>query len=281
LKGTVLISGIGIAGPALAHWLLRHGFAPTLVERAPQLRTGGYVIDFWGAGYDIAEEVGLMPEILRAGYRIREVRLVDARGRRVGGFDADAFRAATLGRFTTLPRGELGRILYGAVAGKAETLFGDSVTCLEEDTDGVRVRFEHGVPRRFDLVIGADGLHSAVRALTFGPESRFEKFLAFVVAAFEIHGYRPRDENVYVAHAVPGRQIARFAMRDDGTMILVVVADGESASSFMALAGLVPKGADQWSGRLSSKWVEYKRSCYHERRTSSERRGSWPHRNSL
>jgi 2-polyprenyl-6-methoxyphenol hydroxylase-like FAD-dependent oxidoreductase len=229
LKGTVLISGIGIAGPALAHWLLRYGFVPTLVERASQLRTGGYVIDFWGAGYDIAEEMGLMPDILRAGYRLREVRLVDSRGRRVGGFDADAFGAATLGRFTSLPRGELGRILYGAVAGRVETLFGDSVAGLEEETDGVRVRFEHGAPRRFDLVIGADGLHSAVRALAFGPESSFEKFLAFVVAAFEIRGYQPRDEDVYVAYTAPGRQVSRFAMRDDRTMVLIVVADGAAA----------------------------------------------------
>ena len=228
VKGTVLISGIGIAGPALAHWLLRYGLVPTLVERAPQLRTGGYVIDFWGAGYDVAEKMGVLPDILRAGYRVREVRLVDSQGRRVGGFDAEAFRAATLGRFTSLPRGELGRILYAAVEGKVDTRFGDSVVALEEDADGVRVRFEHGAPRRFDLVIGADGLHSAVRAIAFGPESTFEKFLNFVVAAFEVRGYRPRDEDVYIGHAVPGLQVSRFSMRDDRTMILVVVADQEA-----------------------------------------------------
>src|SRR5688500_16924897 len=87
----VVISGIGRAGPALAHGLLRYGFAPTLVERAPKLRTGGYIIDFWGAGNDIVEKMGLLPELLRVSYRVREVRIVDRRGRRVGGFDADVF----------------------------------------------------------------------------------------------------------------------------------------------------------------------------------------------
>jgi 2-polyprenyl-6-methoxyphenol hydroxylase-like FAD-dependent oxidoreductase len=223
----VLISGIGIGGPALAHWLLRYGFAPTLVERAPHLRINGYAIDFWGAGYDVIEKMGLLEQVLRAGYRVREVRLVNGRGRRVGGFDADLFRRATLGRYTTLARGDLSAILCRAIEGRAEMLFGNSVTALEEDAEGVLVRFQHGSPRRFDLVIGADGLHSAVRALTFGPESRFEKFLGYAVAAVELTGYRPRDADVYVAYSVPGRQVGRFAMRDDRTMILFVIADDD------------------------------------------------------
>ena len=82
----VLISGIGIAGPALAHWLIRHGYVPTLVERAPRPRTEGYVIDFWGVGYDIAQKMGLLPDILAAGYRVQEVRIVNDRGARIERF---------------------------------------------------------------------------------------------------------------------------------------------------------------------------------------------------
>src|SRR5579862_6772809 len=98
---TVLISGAGIAGPTLAYWLKRAGFEPTLLERAPALRSGGYVIDFWGLGYDIAESMGLTLDILRAGYRIREMRIVNAHGKRIAGFDVKVFVEITGGRYVT------------------------------------------------------------------------------------------------------------------------------------------------------------------------------------
>lgn len=173
----MLISGIGVAGPALAHWLLRFGFRPTLVERAPRLRESGYVIDFWGAGFDVVERMGLLPDVLRAGYQVREVRFLDARGRPAARVDADVFSQTTGGRFTSLQRSALSAIVYRSIEGRAETLFGDSIAALAEDDDGVAVTFASGATRRFDLVIGADGLHSAVRALTFGPEAQFERYL--------------------------------------------------------------------------------------------------------
>ena len=222
---SVLISGIGIAGPALAFWLARHGLVPTLVERAPALRRGGYVIDFWGAGYDIAEQMGVLPDILRAGYRVQEVRIVDGHGRRRGGFDAEVFREVALGRYTTVARRELGAVLFRAVESRVESLFGDSITALEQQPDGVLVRFAHAPARRFDLVVGADGLHSTVRRLVFGPEARFERYLGQIVAAFEVTGYPHRDPDVYVAYAAPGRQIARFTLRDDRVLFLCVFAE--------------------------------------------------------
>lgn len=229
LPRTALISGVGIAGPALAFWMLRAGIVPTLVERAPRLRTGGYIVDFWGVGYDIAERMGVLPDILRAGYRVREVRLVGRDGGTVGGFHRDVFTRVTGGRYISVPRGELSAALYRAVEHEVETIFGDSIAQIDELREGVLVRFEHGRPRRFDLVIGADGLHSRVRELVFGQESLFEQPLGYEVAAFEAQGYRPRDEDVYVTYGAPGRQIARFAMRDDCTLFLLVLASvGES-----------------------------------------------------
>ena len=222
---SVLISGIGIAGPTLAYWLTVYGFKPTLVEIAPYLRTGGYVIDFWGRGFDVAEKMGILPDIIRNGYDIKELRLVDSNGRRVGGFNTEVFRSATNGRYVSIPRGELARIVYQKVEGCCEALFGDSISKIEQDEIKVRVSFERSEPRYFDTVIGADGLHSVVRKLVFGKQDRFEKRLGYVVAAFTVNGYRPRDEDVYVSYSLPGKQVARFAMRNDQTMFLLVFAD--------------------------------------------------------
>ena len=117
---TVLISGAGIAGPTLAFWLARAGFRPTLIECAPALRTSGYVIDFWGLGYDIAERMGLRDEINRAGYHIREMRIIDDNGDRITGLGTKVFKELTGGRFVTLGRGDLSRLLFEKVTGTTD-----------------------------------------------------------------------------------------------------------------------------------------------------------------
>lgn len=226
MKKTVLISGAGIAGPTLAYWLLRYGYAPTLCERASALRSGGYIVDFWGRGYDVAERMGLIPTIEAAGYRVEEVRFVDAEGRRAGGFPRSAIAGAIGDRFTSLARSDLARALFRSVENDCETIFGDSVAALEPEASGVRAVFGQGDERRFDLVIGADGLHSRVRELAFGPERGFEKYLGYGVAAFEAKGYAPRNDDIYLAHSEPGRQLARFSMRGDRTLFLFVFAAG-------------------------------------------------------
>jgi 2-polyprenyl-6-methoxyphenol hydroxylase-like FAD-dependent oxidoreductase len=231
----IAINGAGIAGCTLAYWLQRAGHEVLLVEEAPRLRRGGYVIDFWGLGYDIAEKMGLIPQIRELGYQVREVRFVDREGRRCGGFFADVFTRMTGGRFTSLRRSDLAAVIYSAIEGRVETRFGDSITRLEPAGAGVRVGFELGAPREVDLVVGADGLHSRVRALLFGPQEEYERSLGYHVAAFELAGYRPRDELVYVSHGVPGRQVSRFAMRDDRTLFLLVFRDE-------AMPGPAPRG---------------------------------------
>src|SRR6185312_5868919 len=204
---TILISGAGIAGPTLAFWLRAAGFVPTLIERAPDIRTGGYVIDFWGLGYDIADRMGLIEDINRLGYRVTEMRIVDDAGRRRAGFGTRDFRELTGGRDVTLPRGELSRLLFERIMVFVECMLGYEIAWLREETDGIWVRLRHGGERRFDLVIGADGLHSAVRQLAFGPAAQFEKDLGYMVAAFESEGYRPRDDDVYLIYGQPGRMI--------------------------------------------------------------------------
>jgi 2-polyprenyl-6-methoxyphenol hydroxylase-like FAD-dependent oxidoreductase len=135
------------------------------------------------------------------------------------------FDRMTDGRFTSLPRSELAAAIYDALDEKVETIFDDSIEGIDDVGDEVRVRFERTPARAFDLVIGADGLHSQVRRLVFGDDARFEKFIALKVAAFTVQGYRPRDELVYVVHSDVGQQIGRFALRGDRTMFLLVFAD--------------------------------------------------------
>ena len=220
----VLISGAGIAGPTLAFWLKKYGIAPTLVEAAPALRTSGYVIDFWGLGYDIAEKMGLLSDIARLGYRTQELRIVDDSGRRLSGFGGELFRELTGGRYITLGRSDLSKLIYDRISGSCKIIFGDSIAGLREAGAEVHVQFEHGGERRFDLVIGADGLHSRVRKLVFGPQDRYEKDLGYRVAAFDTAGYRPRNELVYLVHSAPGRQVGRFALHDDRTLFLFIFA---------------------------------------------------------
>ena len=224
MTASVLISGIGIAGPTLAHWLNRSGFHCTLVDKTPALRSGGYVIDFWGLGYEIAGRMGLLPGIDAVGYHMQELRVVNDRGQRISGFGTRVFGELTGGHYITLARSDLSRLIFNKIRDSNEVLFSNEVAKMCQDADGVDVTFVDGRKGRFDLVIGADGLHSRIRKLTFGPEEKFERHLGYTVAAFEVSGYRPRDEGVYMLYGQPGRMAGRFALHDDRTLFLLIFA---------------------------------------------------------
>lgn len=221
----IIVNGVGIAGPTLAYWLRKAGHEVLLIEEAPQLRRGGYVIDFGLVGYDIAEKMGLIPRLGELGYQVRELRFVDRHGRTSSSMAVDALARLTHGRYVTVQRSDLAATIYGALHGAVETIFGDSVASIEEVGQCVRVGFDHAPSREADLVIGADGLHSRVRRVVFGPDAGVEVSLGYHVAAFEVEGYRPRDELVYLGYGVPGRQIFRFSMREDKTLFLFVFRD--------------------------------------------------------
>lgn len=221
----VAINGAGIAGTALAYWLARLGHEVLLVERSPVLRSGGFVLNLWGIGYDALERMGLLPGLLALQHHSDELRMVDRAGRTRGGYPSRVLLQLARGRMATLARSDIAAAIYRSLDGRVETRFGESVAAIEDDGTRVRVGFEHSPPRDFDFVIGADGLHSRVRQLVFGPDAGFEYPMGCHVASFEVVGYRHRDGNAYVAHTAPGRYVARFPLRDDRMLFFVLLRD--------------------------------------------------------
>ncbi len=227
----ILISGAGIGGTTLAYWLKQYGFNPTLVERAPSFRTGGYIIDFWGLGFDVAEKMKILPALRERGYIADEIRVLNSRGQKVGGFDADIFRSHLGERFISILRSDLAKVISEKLSQDVETIFSDSIMSMSEDSDGIDVSFQNGNSRRFDLVIGADGLHSTVRSLAFGGDEPFEKKLGYYAAAFTTEGFRPRNAGVYVCYSMAGKQLARFALRNDRTIFFLIFAENKRCKS--------------------------------------------------
>jgi 2-polyprenyl-6-methoxyphenol hydroxylase-like FAD-dependent oxidoreductase len=218
----VLISGAGIAGPALAFWLRQQGAEVTIVERAPRFRDSGYVIDVWGLGYDLVQRMGLLEDALDRACRVDRLLLVDENGRPVSGFGAEVFSRALGGRFFSIARGDLARVVFDAVQDEVEVLYSTSISGLRQDEAGIDVELSSGSTRRFELVVGCDGLRSRVRECAFGAEERFESFLGYCAAAFVTDAYPHRDPGVYVSFARPGRQISRYALHGDRTAFLLV-----------------------------------------------------------
>jgi 2-polyprenyl-6-methoxyphenol hydroxylase-like FAD-dependent oxidoreductase len=199
----ILISGASIAGPALAYWLRRYGFNPTVVERAPALRDGGYKVDIRGAAVDVAERMGILAEIRQRRTDMRGASFVNRTGKRLATMDADLF-GGRAGDDLEIMRGDLARILYEATRQDTKYIFNDSITSMAQNEAGVEVTFADSPPRAFDLVVGADGLHSNVRAQAFGEESAFIRHLDHYIAIFSIPNYLHLDR-WELLYAVPGK----------------------------------------------------------------------------
>lgn len=203
----VLISGAGVAGPTLAWWLRRHGFRPTVVERAPALRDGGYKVDVRGVALTVLDRMGLREQVRRRDTGMRLARFVDASGAQLATMDAALFGGRE-GDDVEVMRGDLARLLVEAT-GDVEYLFGDSIAALDPAADGVDVTFAGGGRRRFDLVVGADGLHSTVRRLAFGPAAEHLRPLGHHIAICTVPaGFG--EERVELMHPAPGRTVGVY-----------------------------------------------------------------------
>ncbi|MCQ4045563.1 FAD-dependent monooxygenase [Streptantibioticus rubrisoli] len=170
----VLISGASVGGPALAYFLNRYGFNVTVVERAPHLRPGGQAIDVRAAALDVVEQMGVLDEMRRLRTDIRGMSIVDASGKELYRTTEHTFTGGVIANSDVeILRDDLCSLIYEAGGDGIEYLFDDSITSITQDEHTTRVTFENRAPRDFDIVVGADGLHSNVRRLVFGPESQF------------------------------------------------------------------------------------------------------------
>src|ERR1700744_4301802 len=182
----VLVAGASIAGPALAHWLRRRGAEVTVVERAPGLRPGGQAVDARGVAKEVIRRMGLDAAVRAACTETVGARMVDADGNVLQTFSADDEGGDGDISEIEILRGDLSQVLYDDTRDGVEYVFGDRVTGLTQDADGVDVAFAGGARRRFDLVVGADGLHSSLRAMVFGPRERFVRHLGHVLAFYSV-----------------------------------------------------------------------------------------------
>lgn len=180
---TVLISGAGVAGLSLAYWLKRFGFLPTLIEKHPSLRTGGYKIDLRGAGLEVLKRMGVYPAISESRTRNRRGILLDETGQQLMEMGVDLLGTRLEDFDLEIMRSTLCHILKDVV-GEVECIFGDCITQISDRAGFIEVEFEKHSPRTFDLVIGADGLHSKVRNLVFGEESQFSKDLGIYISVW-------------------------------------------------------------------------------------------------
>src|SRR5437667_6330622 len=207
----ILISGASIAGPTLAYWLKRYGFTPTVIERTPQLRAGGDPVDVRFEAGQVARLMGIWPRLQQEQTTLGEISFVNERHQRISRVNLQAVRKSLEGLdvdVVEIMRGDLARTLYELTKDEVEYCFGDSIQALKQDEEGVDVTFERGGSRRFDLLVGADGLHSIVRTLVFGDEAQFERYFGYQVGVFTTDNYLGLGETSMQMYNVPGKVVA-------------------------------------------------------------------------
>ncbi|ADB31546.1 monooxygenase FAD-binding protein [Kribbella flavida DSM 17836] len=212
----VLISGASVAGPVLAYWLRQYGFRPTVVERTSAGRhgLGGHAVDLFAAAVEITARMGLADRIHEARTRTRWLSM-ERYGKPPVDVDLDKLSAGLSDQHVEILRGELTSILYDATRAGVDYRFGDSIASLHDDGDGVDVTFEQAPPERFDLVIGADGMHSTVRRLVFGPEQQFRRPLGGYLGVYSLPNSFGLD-NRMLTHLSVDRLVGVYGVHQTG-----------------------------------------------------------------
>ena len=219
----VLISGAGPAGLTAAYWLAKHGHQVTVFEQAAELRTAGYMIDFAGSGWDVANRMGLVPELRRRSYPVDKVFYRDSEDRVQAelGVRRILEAAKVEDKYMALNRRELVEALYQTVRDQVDIEFGTAISALEQNEQKLVVETRGGKHLDFDLVLGCDGIHSAVRKQVFGPEEGFAKYLGYQFLLFEVTGLDRSLGNSYHMHVRPGLQIGVYPTKAENCLVFV------------------------------------------------------------
>jgi 2-polyprenyl-6-methoxyphenol hydroxylase-like FAD-dependent oxidoreductase len=208
----ILISGGGIAGLTLAYWLHQYGFQPTIVEKRAGLNDEGYMIDFYGSGFDVAEKMGLLEPLAARHYPVYTLRYVDAQGKTRASFDIQQFRRLLNFRHYNFMRGDLEAVLYDAVKEKLPVRMDTTISTIQPQDACVQVQLSDGAQQEFDLVIGADGIHSGIRRFLWGEQEQFEHFLGYYVACGIIDNFM-QDQDAFISFIEPHKQISVYPIR--------------------------------------------------------------------
>ncbi len=210
----ILISGAGIAGVTVAFWLKKFGFNPTIIEISPVLREGGYAIDFMGAGFDVAEKMGIISDLEKVDLNISNIAFVDKDSNEKGSMNYQKIKKVLKNRAFSLLRSDLAKVIYKSLDKETEIIFGDTIKQIEQDEEKVTVTFISGLTRSFNLLIGADGLHSNVRNLIFGEESQFEKYYGYYTSSFTLNNF-PNEGRAFSMFNVPNKQVAVYTINKE------------------------------------------------------------------
>lgn len=214
----ILISGGGVAGMTLAYWLHRYGHQPVVVERSPQGRLGGYGFDFHGTGFDIAQRMGVVEELQPFELPVEAVVYLNAAGKVTARLSTELLRKIIRGPYMGLMHSGLEEVLIDAVRDDVEIRYHQSIAAVRQDLDKVEVTFADGTQESFDLLVGADGIHSRTRELVFGPQDAFARYLGYYMASYPLadrYGLGP----VRAHYTEPGRQIVTYPTNQPGELI--------------------------------------------------------------
>ncbi|WP_158889200.1 FAD-dependent monooxygenase [Amycolatopsis anabasis] len=248
----ILVSGGGVSGLTLAYWLNRHGHTPVVVERTPHGSYGGYGIDFFGSGYDVASRMGIVDQLVDRQVPAKSIAYVDGNGRVSARLERRLLEQIIRGPYLALLHSTLDEALTELVRDEVEIRYDSRIAGIRQHGTGVDVVFADGAEESFDLLIGADGVHSKTRELVFGPERQFARNLGYLLACYPVedvyrlgpvrtHYNEPGRLAALYGTGVPGEAVALFVFRSDDRHVPRAERPAKLRAALGGMGWLVPQ----------------------------------------